>query len=190
MLVLHGSVVQTEYGAVIFAGDCGAGKSTLLGAFLKRGYAMLADDKAGIVLDKDGKAQVLPGFPRVRLTKRAVKKLEFPVRENEFNEELEKYIIPIEKFCAEPLPVKAVYSLNVHNKTDIILEPLQRLEQFETLNYYTYRRRFSHEASQRQAHFQILNALSKQTRVVRVSRPEHPVLIDELVERVAEDFAR
>ena len=47
----HASAVEFEAGAVLFLGRSGAGKSSLLGALLKRGYAMLADDVAGVVPD-------------------------------------------------------------------------------------------------------------------------------------------
>lgn len=190
MLVLHAGVIQTKSGAVLLMGNSGAGKSTLTAAFLKRGYAILADDKAGIALDENGVAQTLPGFPRIRLTKDAVEKLQFPTENAAFNAELDKYVVPVENFCTETIPVKAAYSLSVHNKSDIILEPLDAIEKFETLNYHTYRRRFMREPSQREAHFQILGALSKQVRCSTVVRPVHPNLIDELVARIEEDFAK
>lgn len=190
IFVLHASVVQTGGGAVLFMGNSGAGKSTLLGAFLKRGYAMLSDDKAGITLDDSGRIQVLTGFPRVRLTKNVVEKLRFPVREADFNGELDKYIIPVEKFCSEPQPVKAAYALAVHNRTEIVIEPLPVIEQFETLNYHTYRRRFILQKTQRETHFRILKALTGEIAVKQITRPVHPFQIEELVERIEEDLAR
>lgn len=190
IFVLHASVVQTDSGAVLFMGNSGAGKSTLLGAFLKRGYAMLSDDKAGITLNDQERIQILPGFPRVRLTAKAVEKLRFPVQGADFNGELDKYIVPIEKFCSEPLPIKAAYALAVHNRPEIVIEPLPVIEQFETLNYHTYRRRFILRQAQRETHFRILKALTSEIAVKRVVRPIHPFLIEELVERVEEDLAR
>lgn len=190
IMVLHAGVIETKFGAVLFMGDSGAGKSTLAAAFLKRGYAILADDKAGIVLDANGIAEVLPGFPRLRLTKDAIKKLRFPIQDATFNRGLEKYLVPVERFGAKRLRVKAAYSLGVHNKPDVILEQLEAMQRFETLNYHTYRRRFLREPSQRMAHFQSLNALSKQVRAVRVIRPDYPNLLDELVARIEEDFAQ
>ena len=47
----HASAVEFEAGAVLFLGHSGAGKSSLSGALLERGYAMLADDVAGVVPD-------------------------------------------------------------------------------------------------------------------------------------------
>jgi hypothetical protein len=190
MLVLHASVIQTERGAVLFMGCSGAGKSTLLGAFLRRGYAMAADDKAGIVVNEDGVAHSLPAFPFTRLMEDTVNELKFPVGGLSLNRALGKYMVPVERFCAQPLAIRAAYSLNVHNQGDISLEPLHSLERFQVLNRHTYRRRFLHRAEQRQSHFQILGKLSEQARVVRVLRPDNPRLIEELVSRIEEDFAQ
>jgi hypothetical protein len=78
MLVLHASVIATRRGAVLFMGPCGAGKSTLLGAFLTAGYTMLADDKAGLVLNQDGIPEAMSGCPVIRLTRHAVSELRYP----------------------------------------------------------------------------------------------------------------
>lgn len=190
MLVLHSSVIQTKHGAALFMGHSGAGKSTILGTFLQRGYSMLADDKAGIVVNKDSIAQVMPGLPFARLTKETVEELKLPALESQFNRGLGKYVLPVERFRAEPLKVHAAYSLNVHNRDDIRLEQLLRIEQFHILNRHTYRRRFLHRAEQRQSHFEILGALSNQARVTRVFRPDNSRLIGDLVDRIEEDLER
>ena len=190
MLVLHASVIETPRGAVLFMGRSGAGKSTLLGAFLQRGYAMLADDKAGIMLNEDGAPRVMPGFPLIRLTEDAVKALRYPVQGCQRQQGLEKYFLPVAQFYPKQLPLRVAYSLNVHNRMDIHFERLQTLDQFQVLNSHTYRRRFLHEAEQRRAHFRVLGAVSNQVRVVRVLRPHYPCLIDELRARIEEDMVR
>lgn len=190
MLVLHSSVIQTKLGAVLFMGSSGAGKSTLLGAFLKRGYAMMADDKAGIVVNENGVAEVMPGFPYARLTKETVDELRIPTRDLKFNRNLGKYVVPVERFGDEPCRIHAAYALNTHNRTDLSFEPLDTLDGFQALNRQTYRRRFLHNAEKRQAHFQTLSVLSKQARVTRVLRPDDARTIDELADRIEEDFSR
>jgi hypothetical protein len=190
MLVLHASVIQTERGAVLFLGRTGAGKSTLLGALLQRGYNMLADDKAVIALNEAGLPQALPGFPLLRLTAEAVKELQYPTQGAELRHSLEKYVLPVTQFCAAPLPLHAAYALSAHNQTDIRLEPLPLLERFQVLNRHTYRRRFMHNAEQRQAHFRLLSAAANQARVTNVRRPDYPCLLAELAARIEEDWAR
>ena len=151
---------------------------------------MLADDKAGVILNEDGVPQAIPGFPVIRLTRDAVNKLRYPVRRLPTPAELAKYVLPVEQFCAESLPLRAAYALTAHNRTDICFEPLQSLDQFEVLNRHTYQRRFLHQPEQRRAHFRILGAVSNHARVTRVLRPSHPCRIDELKARIEEDLAR
>lgn len=190
MLVLHASAIHTARGAVLFMGSSGVGKSTLLGAFLQRGYAMLADDKAGIVVDDCGVPLALPGFPLIRLAEDAVNKLQFPVNGSRPSHGLEKYVLPVSQFFAQPTPLHAAYSLNAHNRADIGVEALQSVDAFQTLRRHTYRRRFVRAAAQRQAHFRLLGAASRHARVARVVRPDHPRLFDELRARIEEDFER
>ena len=190
MLVLHASVIETTRGAVLFMGRSGAGKSTLLGAFLQRGFAMLADDKGGIILNEDNAPQVVPGFPLIRLTEDAVKELRYPVHGYQRQQGLDKYVLPVAQFYPKQLPLRAAYSLNVHNRTDIRLEQLQTLDRFQVLNRHTYRRRFLHKVEQRQAHFRMLGAVSNHARVARVLRPDYPCLIYELRARIEEDMVR
>lgn len=190
MLVLHSSVIRTEKGAVLFMGRSGAGKSTTLGALLKRGYAMMADDKAGIIVDKDGIAKSIPGFPYARLTAETVNALQFPVHGLQISSGLGKYVVPVQHFCAEPLKVYAAYSLHTHNKFEVKFEPLEKLEAFQILNQSTYRRNFLNGNEQQSAHFQTLSVLSGQAKVCKVFRAKSAAMIEKLADLIEEDFLR
>lgn len=189
MLVLHASVLQTARGAVLFMGRSGAGKSTLLAAFLQRGYAMLAEDKAGIVVDDAGMPQVMPGSPLVQLTRESVSALRYQVDESQLWGSGEKYVVPIQRFSPRPELLAAAYSLGTHTRGDILLEPLAPLDRFQVLKRHVYRRRLIPRAAGRQRHFQILGTVAAQIRVARVVRPEYPVLLDQLVDRIERDLA-
>jgi hypothetical protein len=188
ILVLHASVIQTARGAVLFMGRTGSGKSTLLGAFLQRGYKMLTDDKAGIVVDSEGSPVALPGMPFVRLTKDSVDKLGFPVNGLRPNQGLNKYVVPVDSFCEGPIPVRAAYSMRPHNRTDIQVEPVDSIDRFETLSSQIYRRRFIHNSHQRESAFRTLGAVASRTGVARLRWPDHPCRLDELVSRIEEDL--
>jgi hypothetical protein len=189
MLVLHASVIQTARGAVLFMGRSGAGKSTLLGAFLRRGYAMLTDDKAAIIRAEDGVPHALPGLPIIRLTEDAAELVRYPLGEAQMRQSLEKYVVPVDQFCARPLPLYAAYSLSTHNQTNIRLERQATLDGFQLLNRHTYRRRFIDPVEGRKAHFRMLGLASRYAQVVRVVRPDYPRLIDELTTLIEEDLA-
>lgn len=189
MIVLHASVLQTARGAVLFMGRSGVGKSTLLAAFLQRGYAMLAEDKAGIVVDDTGTARVMPGSPLVQLTRESVSVLRYQVDESQLWGSREKYVVPIKRFSPRPEVLAAAYSLGTHNRGDILLEPLAPLDRFRVLNRHVYRRRLIPRAARRQLQFRILGTVAAQIRVACVVRPEHPVLLDQLVGRIERDLA-
>jgi hypothetical protein len=67
LLVLHASGVAFPDCAAIFLGETGAGKSTLAAAFYSRGRSIVADDLIA-VRNCGPIPQVLPGFPRLRLS--------------------------------------------------------------------------------------------------------------------------
>jgi hypothetical protein len=188
ILTMHSSAIQTPTGAVLFLGSCAAGKSTLLGAFVKRGYPMLADDKAGIRVGDDGIARVLPGFPCMRLTSRSVDKLGVSAHGAQMKPALEKYILPVDRFCSEAVPLRAAYALETHNHTEIRIERLTGVGRFELLRNGIYRPRFLRLPAQRKASFAALGAAFDQAYVARVLRPEHPFLLDELAGRIEEDL--
>jgi hypothetical protein len=65
-LCLHGSALLLDGRCVAFAGPAGAGKSTLAAAMATRGKRVLVEDMCRIERD-DGRFQVQPGYPRIRL---------------------------------------------------------------------------------------------------------------------------
>jgi hypothetical protein len=66
-LLLHASAVDVPgIGALAFAGPTGRGKSTLAAALAARGGRILADDCLAIE-SRDGRFQVLPAYPGLRL---------------------------------------------------------------------------------------------------------------------------
>ncbi len=65
-IVLHGSAVETDYGAIAFVGASGAGKSTLAASFALDGYTLVADDF--LLVEAEGDSFVAtPAYDGVRL---------------------------------------------------------------------------------------------------------------------------
>lgn len=190
IVVMHASVIQTSRGAVLFMGRSGSGKSTLLGAFLQRGYRMLTDDKAGIVIDAStGAPFALPGMPFLRLTEDAVSKLGFAVNDLLPNANLHKYVVPVRRFCDGPIPVAAAYAVHPHNRPEIQLERVQAVDRFETLATQIYRSRFVRHSDQREAVFKTLGAVAAHSGVAKVRWPDHPCKISELADAIEKDFS-
>lgn len=187
LLILHASAIQTARGAVVFLGHSGSGKSTLLAALLRRGYAMLADDVTGLVVRDHAPPLVLPAYPATRLWADAAAKLQQPVAGlRRVSAALDKYVMPVDRFCATPLPLHAIYTLAPHNRADIRVEPLAGMHGLTPLAQHTYRRRFLQGLGLHQPHFQAMTTVIKAARVTRLSRPTYPFRLDELVDRIEE----
>lgn len=72
LLPLHANAIRIGAGAAAFMGRSGAGKSSLAGAFLDRGFALLADDVCVVTSGVGGRPMAEPGLPRLRLWRDAV----------------------------------------------------------------------------------------------------------------------
>ena len=75
VLCLHGSAVQMGEGAIAFVGPAGAGKSTTAALFAQAGHGILTDDVVVIHHPSGGKAEIIPGYPRLRLWQNSVQLL-------------------------------------------------------------------------------------------------------------------
>ncbi len=66
-LMVHGSAVLTDRGAVVFVGESGYGKSTLAAAFNGHGHTLLTDDCMRLSVDRNAVVQCTPTYPSLRL---------------------------------------------------------------------------------------------------------------------------
>ena len=190
LLVLHASAVQTPKGAVAFAGVSGSGKSTALGVFLRRGYPLLSDDLAAIRRDENGRLVVEPAIPRARLWSDSAKRLGHVTDALEREQpELEKFVLPARNFASAPVPLHRVYLLNSDNLAkNVSLESLPAFKAFNVLVHHTYRKRFLKGLAMQTVHFNLVAAAAGQAKVVKVTRPSKPFLLDELADRLEADF--
>jgi hypothetical protein len=70
-LVLHGSSVKINDGAIAFLGHRGIGKSTTAINLYKEGYPLITDDIIAISFDNKGIPYIHPGYLHVRLSEDA-----------------------------------------------------------------------------------------------------------------------
>jgi len=184
---LHAGAIETEAGAVVFAGGSGTGKSTLVAGLVDRGFLMLAEDVTGIVLDSCGRPVALEAFPAIRLWADAVDALAWnerargPVRDG-----VEKYVVPVEAFRPGSLSVRAVFILANHNRSAIEVEPVPRGAAVRQLFHHIYRRRFLHAMGRGRDPFRVLAALAKHRPVAWLGRPSDscpPAALADEVER-------
>lgn len=190
LLVLHGSAIETPRGAVVFVGPSGNGKSTLAAAFYRRGYRLVADDVCAVVLNEENAPMVLPAYPQLKLWADVVKRLD-RAQDNlrRVRPHLEKYALPVsDSFVGHALPLYAVYALHSVNTQTLEMEPRDGMGKFAVLTRNTYRERFLKGLDMKPNHFQLASTAAKQIRVCRVTRPNWPFMLDELVEMLGQDF--
>ena len=184
LLVMHASSIQTAQGAVLFVGRSGHGKSTLLAALVKRGYAMLSDDVTVIDMECQSGPVAFPSFPSMRLGTETAARIGREVASLPLVRYTDKRVVPVENFCAEPLPVHAVYALGVSEAPGIRVEQTEPLQRFTIVANNTYRYEFLETLGLRQVHFQAASRLAQAMQVYQIKRPESPFLLNELVDRL------
>ena len=186
VVTLHAAAVAAKAGAVLLLGRSGVGKSSLAVALVERGHPLLADDVTGVVLGAGGRAMALPGFARQRLWVHTLNEMRWRERaQSRVRQGMEKYWMPAQRACTEPLPVRAALVLTANDRSDVGIEPAPTGSAFWLLWENTHRRRAMDAMGQRPAHFRAVTALAQSVPVARVTRPRHPFLLDELADRVA-----
>ena len=191
VVTFHAGAVGIGAGAVLFAGRPGTGKSSLIAALVERGYAMLADDVTGVVLDGDGCPVALPAFPCLRLWANVLDELAWPGQPlGRVRPELEKHLAPVERFHPAPLAVRAVCRLTSRHEDGIGIETLPAAGAWGWLLRSTYRGKFLHGLGQLPTQFRILTGLARRVPVMHVSWPSRPppFRIDALADRIEEQL--
>lgn len=183
----HASACATLSGAVLFLGPSGTGKSTSLAAMTKRGYAMLADDLTGVVLDDSGRPTALPAFPTMRLWKNSLTALKWQDRtERPVCEGMARYLVAAPKFHRAPLAIRALFNVDSASAAGIKVQPRPASDAYFQLLRYSFRKRFLRGLRQEATQFRIVSAMAKQVPLVSVSCPAEPLLPDILASRIDE----
>jgi hypothetical protein len=190
LFAIHCSGVQTPHGAVLFSGNSGMGKSSLVGAFLERGYRILADDMLALKFDEQDRVIALPGFPQVKLwadVARALGRSTEGLRR--VLPEYERFIAPeADRFSSEPLPLHAIYFLRIHNNPDFRLEPLDHAPRFNALLDNTWQKLTLPGLGLREWHFQTAARIASLTYAARLIRPQEPLDLRRTADLLEEDF--
>lgn len=146
MFLLHGSAVETAWGAMVFVGPQGIGKSTLAAHFQQRGYRILNDDVCAVIEDGGGKVVALPAFPHMRLCTDALERLRAAGADEAGRParfDVDKYVVPLgRRHCSQPTELAAVHGLMEHEAEGIIVRPLRGFEGVDLLLTNLYRPQF------------------------------------------------
>ena len=189
MATFHASAVAAAAGAVLFLGTKGSGKSSLAGALVARGYDLLSDELTGVALDADGRPEVLPAFPQLRLRQDVLDALDWRAQGGRRWPEDPKHTITVERFRATPLAPCAAFILTSGDGPDVEVEKVPPIRVLEWLKKHTPRKRIVWALGQYRSHFRNTTAFAKSVPVFLVTRPAHPMRLDASADRIEEVLA-
>lgn len=133
-LILHGSAININGGAIALLGDNGAGKSTTMFALQKRGYESITDDILTIKFDEKDEPWVFPSFPRLKLCPDIMDLMDEDIDKfSKTFKESTKYSYPVKNFYEPKLPLKKIYllekgdncSLTTLNKNEYLIKIIE-----------------------------------------------------------------
>ena len=184
VVTLHAAAARTPAGAVLLLGRSGHGKSSLAAALVERGYALLADNVAGLVL-KDERVAALPSFASLRLWRQTLEMMRTPPEvRSRVRQGVEKYWVKASSASAGVARVCAAIVLTPSKGVDIRMEAVPPNDAFWQLCEHAHRRRALHAMGQRPGLFRVATALARQVPMLQAWRPSHPFMLRELADRV------
>jgi hypothetical protein len=176
---LHGSAVETTWGAMIFVGAQGIGKSTLAAQFYRRGYRLLSDDVCAVTTT-DGKLQVLPAQAHFRLCADAYERLA-PAQAARFN--VDKFVVPMDEgYCPDAVPLKAIHVLADQEDGDPQFEVIRGFDRVQRLFENLYRPQYLKGQETQSDLMRLAGRIVQRTPMVTVSRKRDTEKIDGMID--------
>jgi hypothetical protein len=173
---LHGSAVETPWGAMIFVGAQGAGKSTLAAEFHRQGYRLLGDDVCAVERTSEG-FRILPALAQIRLCADAYQRLGTP-EGSRFD--VGKYVVPMgERYCPAPVCLRAIHVLADHDAPRF--EPLRGLNKVHCLLENLYRPFYLRGQSTQTEVSRMAGIIAQHASVFHLSRRRDTTLPQDLV---------
>ena len=175
---LHGSAVETPWGAMIFVGAQGAGKSTLAAQFHRSGYRLLSDDICAVANRPEG-LQALPALAQFRLCADAYERLGTP---QGARFDVDKFVVPMgEGYSPHPVPLRAIHILADHESDTPVFEVLRGFERVQRLLENLYRPQYLNGQSTQSDVMRMAGLIAQKTTMVTVTRRRDPEAIEGLV---------
>lgn len=175
---LHGSAVETRWGAMIFVGAQGVGKSTLASQFYRSGYRLLSDDVCAVAPCRAG-LQVLPALAHFRLCSDAYERLG---DQPQARFDVDKFVVPLgEGYCREPQPLKAVHILGNKDDGEPDFELLRGFDRVERLFENLYRPHYLKGQETQLPLMRMAGEIAKNATMVAVTRRRDVAALPEFV---------
>jgi hypothetical protein len=176
---LHGSAIETQWGAMIFIGSQGIGKSTLAAHFHRRGYRLLSDDVCAVT-DTPACLQVIPALSQFRLCADAYQRLG---RNKNARFETDKYVVPIkDEYYDQSAALKAIYLLVDHDDETPKLQILRGFDRLQCLLENLYRPQFLENQKTQIDLMKLAGAIAQKTTITKILRRRDPEKIERLID--------
>lgn len=175
---LHGSAVETAWGAMIFVGAQGVGKSTLAAQFHRKGYRLLSDDVCAVATTPEG-LRILPAMAQFRLCADAYDRLG-SAEEARFD--VDKYVVPLGTgYCPEPIPLRAIHVLSDYEGEEPKIEVLRGFERVQRLLENLYRPHYMKGQGTQAELMRLAGVIAQEATLLSVARRRDAAGIDGLV---------
>jgi len=193
VIAIHGSAVILDGHCVIFTGVCGAGKSTLSAAFRERGYPILTDDVAALIVGDDGIPRVHPGCPHQKLMRDSAEAIGVdiscisPVFSGGHED---SFAVPAyEGFWQSPAVLDAIYEITADGARDVRITRLSSIDKLTVLMNNTYQGGLVNGLGLTVEHFRHCLYIASRIAVSRLDRPEQVFSIEDQMRLVKEDLS-
>jgi hypothetical protein len=175
---LHGSAVETAWGAMIFVGAQGAGKSTLAAQFHRSGYRLLSDDVCAVAAGPDG-LRILPALAQFRLCADAYHRLG-SAESTRFD--VDKFVVPMgEGYCPDPIPLRAIHILSDHDADKPKIEVLRGFDRVQRLLENLYRPHYMKGQGTQAELMRLAGSIAQRATLFSVARRRDTAVIAGLV---------
>lgn len=192
-LLLHGSAINSDKGAVVFCGASGVGKSTLAALMAEQGHQILTDYICAVYLDNDQNPTLLPAYPQLRLWSEALRKFSIstPEGRKQISERQLKFaVLKKNNFNPDPRLLRKIFILGTHNKDEFVLKHLQGMDKVRLLRRHIYLSRLESINHHKADRFNLLSEITNQTDVIHLARPQTGNRSKEICDLVKQELDR
>ena len=175
---LHGSAIETKWGAMIFVGTQGAGKSTLAAQFHHRGYRLLSDDICAVACTPEG-LRALPAVAQFRLCSDAYERIGAP---QQARFDVDKFVVPMgDGYCTQPVELKAIHILCNHEQREPQFTLLRGFDRVQQLLENLYRPHYLKGQNTQSDLMRMAGLIAQKCTMVSVTRNRDASAIDAMI---------
>ncbi len=186
LLVVPGYALQRDDYAVAFAGQSGRGQSVLQGLFYKQGQTFLGGNS--VVLNQEG--VVLPGPKQLEFGPVVVSALNIePGLLNTMRSDIKRYLVPLEHYAHQSLPLKIIYTWKLHQQSEIMMVRMDINEKTAYLHQLAQSNNVINEPYSAASMDRINPSTWERIQVICIHVPTMGLKLQQLVDFIKQDLA-